>query len=120
MKKVIYFLFACVAMMLTSCAYDATSYSNVDEVNTVVDLSNAEYEILGTVVGSSKQTYIFGIGGLSKKSLVENAKSNMYKNANLQANEAIIYPITSTKVQNYLLVNIVETTATGYKIKIKR
>lgn len=120
MKKILYFIFACGAMMLTSCAFNTTSYSNVDEVNTVVDLSSAEYEILGTVEGKSQQTYVFGIGGLSKKSLVENAKSDMYKNANLQANEAIIYPTTTTSVQSYVIVDIVKTTAKGYKIKFKR
>lgn len=120
MKKVIYFLFAYGAMMLTSCAVNTTSYSNVDEVSTVVDLSNAEYEILGVVEGTSTQTYVFGIGGLSKKSLVENAKSDMYKNANLQANEAIIYPSTTTSIQSYLIVEIAKATAKGYKIKFKR
>lgn len=120
MKKLIYLVFASCALMLTSCAFNTTSYQNVDEVNTVVDLSNADYEIIGTVEGTSKQTYVFGIGGLSKKSLIENAKSDMYRNANLQANEAIIYPSTTTSFENYLIVNIVTAKATGYKIKIKR
>lgn len=120
MKKILYFIFACGAMMLTSCAVNTTSYQNVDEVNTVVDLSNVDYEIIGTVEGKSKQTYVFGIGGLSKKSMVENAKADMYKNANLQANEAIIYPTTTTSVQSYVVVDIVTATATGYKVKFNR
>mgnify|MGYP007057722534 CR=1 FL=1 len=108
------------SLMLSGCGFNTTSYSNIDAVNTVVDLSNANYEIIGTVEGISKQTYVFGIGGLSKKSLIENAKSDMYRNANLQANEAIIYPSTTTSVQSYVVVDIVKATATGYKIKIKR
>ncbi len=107
--------------MLTSCNFNTTSYSNVDAVNTVVDLSNADYEILKTVEGFSKQTYVFGIGGLSQKSLVENAKADMYKNADLKNNEAIIYPSTTTSVSNYLgIVSIVRAHAFGYKIKINK
>ena len=120
MKKILYFIFACGAMMLTSCAFNTTSYQNVDEVNTVVDLSNVDYEIIGTVEGQSKQTYVFGIGGLSKKSMLENAKADMYRNANLKANEAIIYPSTTTSVQSYVVVDIVTATATGYKVKFNR
>ena len=120
LNNAMYLMLFCMSLMLSGCGFNTTSYSNIDAVNTVVDLSNANYEIIGTVEGISKQTYVFGIGGLSKKSLIENAKSDMYRNANLQANEAIIYPSTTTSVQSYVVVDIVKATATGYKIKIKR
>ena len=120
MKKVIYLSLLFVAMFFTSCAFNTTNYQNQNSVNTVVDLSKADYEIIGTVEGTCQQTYVFGIGGLSKKSLNENALSDMYKNANLQTGEAIIYPTVSNSVGNYLIVNVVKAKATGYKVKFKK
>lgn len=109
------------SLLFTGCGFNTTSYSNVDAVNTVVDLSNADYEIIETVTGESKQIYVFGIGGLSQKSLKENAKSDMYKNANLKSNEAIIYPSVTTSIVSYLgIVTNVRAIATGYKIRIHR
>lgn len=118
MKKVCYLLLAFLLAFLSSCNYNTTSYSNVDAVNTIVDLSNTDYEILGVVEGYSKQTYVFGIGGLSKKSLLDNAKADMYRNADLKDGEAIIYPSTTTSVSFYLIVSIVRAKATGYKIRL--
>ena len=119
MKKNFYLLFALV--MLAGCNFNTTSYSNVDATNTVVDLSNADYEVIGTVEGNSEQSYVFGIGGLSQKSLIDNAKADMYRNANLQNNEAIIYPSTTTSVASYAgIYSVVRAHAFGYKIRIKR
>ena len=112
--------FVFVLLLLTSCGgYNLTSYSNVDAVNTIVDLSNANYEILRIVEGSSEQVYVFGIGGLSKASLRDNAKADMYRKANLQSGEAIIYPSTTLSVVSYLgVVTKVRATSTGYKIRL--
>ena len=121
LNNAMYLMLFCMSLMLSGCGFNTTSYSNIDAVNTVVDLSNADYEIIETVTGESKQTYVFGIGGLSKKSLTENAKADMYKNANLTANEAIIYPSVTTSVASYLgIVTNIRAVASGYKIRFKR
>ena len=121
LNNAMYLMLFCMSLMLSGCGFNTTSYSNIDAVNTVVDLSNADYEIIETVTGESKQTYVFGIGGLSKRSLTENAKADMYKNANLTANEAIIYPSVTTSVASYLgIVTNIRAVASGYKIRFKR
>ena len=118
MKKILNVFFVCMLVVLTSCNFNTTSYTNVDAVNTVVDLSNTDYEIIGTVEGNSKQVYVLGIGGLSERSLIDNAKADMYRNAKLKDGEAIIYPSTTTSVSFYLVVEIVRAKATGYKIRM--
>lgn len=118
MKKVCYLLLAFLLALLSSCSFNTTAYSNIDSTNTIVDLSNKDYEVIGMVEGMSKQVYVFGIGGLSKKSLLDNAKADMYRNADLKDGEAIIYPSTTTSVSFYLVVSIVRAKATGYKIRL--
>lgn len=121
MRKVIYFLGICSMLSLTGCiAFNTTPYSNVDAVNTVVDLSQKNYEILGVVEGFSEQVYVLGIGGYSKKSLFENAKADMYKNADLKDGEALIYPSTTTSVVNYVVVTKVRAKASAYKIRLHK
>lgn len=120
MKKILHLFMLCLFVAITGCNLNTTSYTNVDAVNTVVDLSNVDYEIIGIVEGYSEQTYVFGIGGLSRKSLVDNAKADMYRNANLKEGEAIIYPSTTTSVTSYLVVQFVRAKANGYKIKMYR
>ena len=48
--------------------------------------------------GQAKATYVFGIGGLSKTSLIEQARSEMYSKADLQGgSRAIVNETFSTK-----------------------
>ena len=96
MKAIKLFLGCLVAVLFASCAgINTTPYQN-EPVETKVLLSEANYKIVGQAEGEWSATYVFGIGGLSKKSLTNNAISEMYKNANLTGNQQIIN-VTTTK-----------------------
>lgn len=71
--------------ILTSCGIHGTlsRYQNVHSTTARVDLNKANFKVIGYTKGSAKCSYVFGIGGLKKKMLLENARSEMYANANL-------------------------------------
>jgi len=46
-------------------------------------LSKKNFKVIESVQGESEAIYIFGIGGLSKKAMIAEAKANMLTNANI-------------------------------------
>ena len=75
--------------------------SNRNQIQTSVQLSQANYKVVGTVTGQATQTYVFGIGGFKK--LKSSAVSEMYKNANLTGSQAIINTNISYKTNSYVV-----------------
>lgn len=103
MKKAIQFVvISLVAVLFASCAgLNMTAHKDTT-AETKVILKEANYKVVGMVEGTHNATYIFGIGGLSKKSLENNAVSEMYKNANLTGSQQIINVTTTMSVETYL------------------
>ena len=102
MKAIKFLLVAMVAIIFASCAGINTSpvQNNVPEINLI--LKEANYQIVGEATGEWSATYVFGIGGLSKKALKTNALSEMYKNAQLTGTQQIINVTTTTSVKSIL------------------
>ena len=119
MKKFHFFFISIFFVLFISCAgVNITPYSN-NPVETKVLLSKSNYRIVKEVSGEWSAMYIFGIGGLSKKSLTTNAISEMYKNAKLIGNQQIIN-ITTTQTINIGVIGIcckVRVIAHGYVIE---
>lgn len=106
---------------LSSCSITNNATSNLNQVQTSVVLSQNNYKVIGTVSGESKQCYIFGIGGLSKKSLKESAMSNMFKNADLRdGSRAIINVNVVYKNQYYPFWWKAKAIATGTVIEFTK
>ena len=103
MKKVLLSCVAVLSLLLTSCGVAWEATNNQNQIQTQVVLSQKHYRIVKTISGESKQTYVLGIGGLSKKSLSESAMSDMMKNANLQEPQATINTNVQYKNQFYFL-----------------
>ena len=118
--KAIKLFFCCfVAVIFASCAgINTTPYShNMPETKLI--LKEANYKIVGQVEGEWSATYIFGIGGLSKKSLTNNAISEMYKNANLTGSQQIINITTTTSVEQWVVYTKMRAIARGYIIEFE-
>lgn len=64
-------------ILITSCGIHSAMVGNINNSNTNVELSKKNFKIIGRVSGSSTATYVFGIGGLSNKNLIERAKAEM-------------------------------------------
>ena len=107
-----------ISALLVGCAgMNTTPYSN-NPVETKVILSEANYQIVKAVEGQWSATYIFGIGGYSKKSLLNNAIGNMYQNAELTGNQQIINITTTVSTKSVLGVYMKkQVKAHGYVIE---
>jgi hypothetical protein len=81
--KLIVTLFAA-ALLVTSCGVSIPMTSNANLNETTVVLSQDNFKVVNTVSAEVSQTYIFGIGGLNKKSLEANAVAELTAKANLQ------------------------------------
>ena len=100
MKKVFFVLAAAVvAVMVSSCGIVSNTTSNVNAVQTEVVLSQPNYSVVNSVSAEASQTYIFGIGGLSKAALEQNAVAQLAEKASLSGSQAIINVATHTSVK---------------------
>lgn len=118
MKKALVFLIVSISLAFTSCGGSASIMSNSSINQTTVELSKKNFNILGKVTGKSTNTYVLGIGGMSNKALLEQAKNNMITNANLSGSKALIN-ITYDKHFNGFVpfYSVVTITASAYIVE---
>ena len=80
--------FVAVALSFTGCiGLSATISDNITETKVV--LSENNFQVIGQAYGEVTTTYICGIGGLNKKTLRNNAISEMSRNANLTGSQTL-------------------------------
>ena len=113
MKKIFYLCTLCISLLLTSCGVSRSNTSNTTLTQTHVELSKKNFRVIGTVYGENVQTYWFGIGGLSRKSMDETAITDMYMNANLTGSQVIINTNVSHKNKWILFYSQTKAIATG-------
>ena len=120
MKAIKFLCISLLAVFFSGCAgLNMTPYAN-DPVETKVVLSKSNYHIVKEVSGEWSATYVFGIGGLSKKALNNNAISEMYKNAELKGNQQIINITTTQSVESWTLIySKTRAIAHGYVIEFE-
>ena len=119
MKAIKLFLCCLVAVLFASCAGMNMSFYRNNPAETKVVLTESNYHIVGQVEGEWSATYVFGIGGLSKKALTTNAISEMYKNANLTGNQQIINITTTTSIESWVVYSKHRAIARGYIIEFE-
>ena len=102
MKHYLLMCVAALSLLFTSCSLSRESTTNLNQIQTQVVLNQKNYRIVKAVSGESKQNYVLGIGGLSRKSLTESAMSEMIKNADLKESQAIINTNVQYKNQFYI------------------
>ncbi|MCB9234773.1 MAG: lipoprotein [Bacteroidia bacterium] len=113
MKKYLYSLVA--VIMLSSCSGTFRGLTNnFNNQNTVVQLSQKNYKVIGYVSGEATATYLFGIGGLARKTLVEQAKSEMFKKAELDGGAKAIVNMGIETTNKSILGIYNQTTITAY------
>ena len=104
MKKVIFVSFlAATILSLSSCGTSSNLISNQNQNQTSVVLSQNNFRVVGTAKGEVKSTYVFGIGGLSKRSLRENAMGAMMKSADLKDGSKAIINANVTEKNTFVL-----------------
>lgn len=118
MKKVLLSALVVASFGLTSCGVTSAVSNNLTETN--VHLYENNFKIVGQAYGESKAIYVLGIGGLSKKSLRNNAINEMSKNAHLTGAQTLTNITTSSSVKMItpLYVEVIYT-ATANIIEFK-
>ncbi|MEB2781514.1 DUF6567 family protein [Algoriphagus sp. C2-6-M1] len=103
MKRIL-LSFGVAALLFSGCATHSAYTGTVNTHQTNVVLSENNYKVTDQVTGSAKATYVLGIGGLSKKSLVEAARQDMYSKANLVGgSKALVNETFDTKSSFFIL-----------------
>jgi len=110
MKKLKYFLFCCLSVVLfSSCGVatgiNMTQYPSYVPTHTEVRLLEDNFKVVGLAKGEWSATYVLGIGGFSQKSLMNSAISDMYEKANLTGSQTIIN-VTSTVSTKHIVWGI--------------
>ena len=114
MKKIINLLFLVIALGFSSCAVH-NGY-----MNNSASLSQANFDYTQTSIsGTAKTLKVFGIGGLGKSAIVEEAKKDMLKNHPLKSNQALANITVNWKTGFYLLVISNKCTVTADVVEFK-
>ena len=92
MKKLLSRIAMAVAavLLLASCGLSQSLTTNANLNQTNVVLSQKNFHVVKHVQAETSATYVFGIGGLSKKSLYNNAVAELTKKANLTGSQALV------------------------------
>lgn len=90
MKRLFIGVVAMAATLFVGCGQSFYPTDNHNLVATNVNISEANFRVVGLVEGKAKATYILGIGGLSGKALRSNAYSDMVRNANLKGSQMVV------------------------------
>lgn len=89
-KKLLAGIILFCVFFLSSCAVSGNYMNNANVNQTNVVLSKANFKVIGKAEGNAKSRYIFGIGGMSCKSMRQNAASDMINSAKLTGSQALI------------------------------
>lgn len=118
MKRIVYLFMAVVCLIVSGCGVNSSQYPNSNG-NTNVVIQDGHFRYLKKVKGECCQTYIFGIGGLSKSSLANNAIQDMYDKADLKDGQVIVNITTSVSSQVYFPLIYTTRRATAYGMVIE-
>lgn len=107
-----------ITFLFSSCAFHAGVTSNINNHTTEVVLSKNNFKVLESVQGESEAMYVFGMGGLSKKAMVAEARALMYSRANLiGSSKAIINETVDIKHSFFPIVRLYRVTVSGHIIE---
>jgi archaellum component FlaF (FlaF/FlaG flagellin family) len=117
MKKIISFL-VCITLICSSCGIYNGLTTNTNAHTTDVILSKKNFKVIARVKGSAQETYVFGIGGLTRKALIEEARTNMFSNMDIiGSSKAIINETVEIKSSYYFIVETQEVTVSAHIIE---
>lgn len=93
------FIISTLSILLTSCA---AALSGMITNSAALSQANFNY-VKKNIQGTSKATYILGVGGMSREALAQEAKANMLEASPLKSNQAIANVIIDYKVSSTFL-----------------
>ena len=119
MKKLLFRVAMAVAavLLLAGCgvSQNLTTNANLNQTNVV--LSQKNFHVVKTVQAEVTATYVFGIGGMSKKALYNNAVADLTKKANLTGSQALVNVTVKNSAKSVLFYTQMTYSAEGTVIE---
>lgn len=108
---------AAAVLLLAGCGFsqNLTTSANLNQTNVV--LSQKNFHVVKTVKATTSATYVFGIGGLSKKALQNNAVAELTKKAELTGSQALVNVTIKGSVKVVFFVGKISYHAEGTVIE---
>ena len=117
MKK-IFFLLIGITFLFSSCAVHNGLTTNLNNHTTEVVLSKKNFKVIESVQGEAQAMYVFGIGGLSKKAMIAEARANMLSKANIVGgSKAIINETVEITNSRFPIVRLYKVTVSGHIVE---
>ena len=104
-------------LLLAGCgvSQNLTTNANLNQTNVV--LSQKNFHVVKTVQAEVTATYVFGIGGMSKKALYNNAVADLTKKANLTGSQALVNVTVKNSAKSVLFYTQMTYSAEGTVIE---
>lgn len=122
MKKLLFRIAMAVAavLLLAGCgvSQNLTTNANLNQTNVV--LSQKNFHVVKTVQAEVTATYVFGIGGMSKKALYNNAVADLTKKANLTGSQALVNVTVKNSAKSVLFYTQMTYRAEGTVIEFDK
>jgi uncharacterized protein YbjQ (UPF0145 family) len=113
-------LVAATVLLLASCgvSQNLTRNANLNQTNVV--LSQKNFHVVKNVEATTSVKYFFGLGGVSKKALQENAVAELTKKANLKGSQALVNVTVKTSAKTVLFISTVNCHAEATVIEFDK
>jgi|OM-RGC.v1.028067407 hypothetical protein len=119
MKKYL-ILIAMGMLSLSSCAIHQGLTSNANLNTTQVVLEENNFEVVDQVQGESTAFFVFGIGGITKKAMIAEARADMLRRANIVgSSKAIIHETVEIQHSFFPFVRTYTVTVSGFVVEFK-
>jgi hypothetical protein len=106
-----------ILLITTGCGINTTVLGNLNTTQTVVELSEDNFEIIDRVQGEASVRYFFGFGGLKEKALNDMAMADLLNKADLKGSRALINVTTERHVEWKFLVSRATVTVSAHVIE---
>ena len=118
MKKIKFLLIAALSLLLLSgCGMTSNLSQNINQNQTSVVLSRANFHVVKTVSAQVSSNYFCGIGGFSKRALKNNAVAELTQKAKLTGSQALVNVTVKSSVKVVLIWTRVTFYAEGTVIQ---
>ena len=117
MKKNILLLIG-IVFLFSSCSIHNGLTKNLNNYTTEVVLAKNNFKVIDTTWGEAQAMYICGIGGLSRRALVAEARADMLLNAKiLGSSRAVINETVEIRHTFFPFVRLFTVTVSGHIIE---
>ena len=107
-------------LLISSCgiSQNLTQNANVNQTNVVLSQNN--FHVVKNVEAQVSASYLFGIGGFSKKALHDNAVAELTQKAGLTGSQALVNVTVKTSAKMFLVYAKITCSAEGTVIEFDK